>query len=143
MATRAVAGSSKMTSSVLSATMPRSSAYAPTVGEESSVEQSVSSVRRRVEELAQRLTHPLAKQRSFASELAGDEPAEHTVRSSAGASDVARAARRRAAMAHLQTAAVLETLGYHDQAEVHWRAARADQEAAQGDSAGNAPTGLA
>jgi hypothetical protein len=142
MATRAVAGSSKMTSSVLSATMPRSSAYAPTVGEESSVEQSVSSVRRRVEELAQRLTHPLAKQRSFASELAGDEPAEHTVRS-AGASDVASAARRRAAMAHLQTAAVLETLGYHDQAEVHWRAARADQEAAQGDSAGNAPTGLA
>ena len=105
------------------------------VGEESPAEQGVSSTRKRVEELAQRLTHPWARQRSMASELAkGEGPTEQAVRSGE-AQDRASTAHRRSAMAHLQTAAVLETLGYHEQAEVHRRAARADQEAAQGDAA--------
>jgi hypothetical protein len=105
------------------------------VGEESPAEQGAGSARRRVEELARRLTHPLARQRSTASELAqGDAAADKAV-GSAAVEDGASAARRRAAMAHLQTAAVLETLGYHDRAQVHWRAARADQEAAQDDAA--------
>lgn len=110
--------------------------YSSTVGEESPAEQGATSARKRVEELVQRLTHPLAKQRSTASEQTqGETAAEQAVRSAAVAHDPASATHCRTAMAHLQTAAVLETLGYHDRAEVHWRAARADQEAARADAA--------